>query len=620
MWWLFHSLVHAATWSVGPDGDHASVNDAVDAAIAGDVIEIEAGSFAASAVIDKPLTLRGAGVSSTLLHTETARPTLEVTGSFGVVIEDLTLVGAADHEALSVTEASVTVRRAFLRSDADVSGTRSVVRLRDAQFQVMASEFDGTGSEVMRGGLIDADGSNLSCEDCRFQWGRATDRGGAVFVRASDATFVRATFVDNEAQSGAAVATDGTAGNVVTIDDCRFERNQVLMSPGPGGGDGGAISATSTQIIVLNSEFRDNRSDVSGGALHLNGTFESQILRSVFEGNSSRHGGTLSASSPFGLTVRGNTFVRATASGDGGAVYLSEGGEADIHGNRFCECSAERGGLVASNGTAGGLNVTVRNNLASASHASDGASAFRAAGNSALVFVNNTVVGGFADDYLGWTSSGATSVVTNNAWVSNLGAEFGGEGSPEASYNLFWDNDGTPPDPSRTHVVADPDFIGSTDCAAAFRSGPDSPLVDAGDDEIVDVDGSRSDIGVYGGPGAAAWDLDGDGAIEEDCAPLDPDRAAPADEVVGDGMDQDCDGLDLCYVDADEDGVGGVMVRTGDCTEPGLAATSGDCDDEDPQTLDDCAALPRAWFCQHSGSPLHWMWFAVVAGVVRRRR
>ena len=41
-----------------------------------------------------------------------------------------------------------------------------------------------------------------------------------------------------------------------------------------------------------------------------------------------------------------------------------------------------------------------------------------------------------------------------------------------------------------------------------------SPLIDAGDPTILDPDGSPSDIGVYGGPGAGLFDLDGDGYPE----------------------------------------------------------------------------------------------------------
>lgn len=41
-----------------------------------------------------------------------------------------------------------------------------------------------------------------------------------------------------------------------------------------------------------------------------------------------------------------------------------------------------------------------------------------------------------------------------------------------------------------------------------------SPLVDAGDPTVLDPDGSPSDIGAFGGPGAGSWDLDGDGDPE----------------------------------------------------------------------------------------------------------
>ena len=54
---------------------------------------------------------------------------------------------------------------------------------------------------------------------------------------------------------------------------------------------------------------------------------------------------------------------------------------------------------------------------------------------------------------------------------------------------------------------------------------------------------------------ALALDADGDGYDEEiDCDDTDPLVNPGASEVPGNDLDDDCDGLASCYVDADYDG------------------------------------------------------------------
>ena len=87
------------------------------------------------------------------------------------------------------------------------------------------------------------------------------------------------------------------------------------------------------------------------------------------------------------------------------------------------------------------------------------------------------------------------------------------------------------------------------------------------------------------GPGEAAASVPA-----PDCDDGDAGRSPGETEVVGDGVDQDCDGLELCYVDADDDGwrpAGGATVASADldCTDSGEAEPTdpvGDCDDADP--------------------------------------
>ena len=64
-----------------------------------------------------------------------------------------------------------------------------------------------------------------------------------------------------------------------------------------------------------------------------------------------------------------------------------------------------------------------------------------------------------------------------------------------------------------------------------------SPLIDAGAPNALDPDGSPADMGPYGGPGADAWDLDGDGFP----AWWQP---GPYDSATYPALGLDCDDLD----------------------------------------------------------------------------
>lgn len=81
-------------------------------------------------------------------------------------------------------------------------------------------------------------------------------------------------------------------------------------------------------------------------------------------------------------------------------------------------------------------------------------------------------------------------------------------------------------------------------------------------------------------------DEDADGyAATEDC---DDDEATvypSAAEIAGDGINQDCDGVDSCYTDGDGDNYGTAVVIVGSSLNCGTgtgAAVSTDCDDTSP--------------------------------------
>lgn len=565
MWLVLGSPVFAATLTVGSAGDYPTVDAAVAAAEVGDTIEIDAGTFAAPIVVNVPVTIRGAGRTATVLQSTGDAPALQIAFVSGVRVEDLTLVATDTGQALELQEAEATLTRTVVRGNPTAPATLSAVKLGLSDLSVQDADFDGSNTTNVRGGLVSGSDSTFSCDDCRFVNGTATDSGGAVGLWSSDATLRNSTFTTNTAPSGGAVwVGGGGSANQLTVEDCTFEDNIAPALAPEVAGVGGALVAYAQAATIRRSTFRQNRSDTWGGAVDLNFSAGGLIEDSRFEENRSERGGAIAVIRPQENRVRRNTFLDHQATMVGGAVYLGGDGDVDLQGNWFCRSVAEQGGLLASATWNGELRTTFRNNVVSASEATlDRGSTFLWWGDTDVEIANNTLYGGVAGQTFLFVDSAGSVRFRNNAIVNHFGGgtELLGELVP--SYNLYWNNDAAPPPGNLgTNVLADPGFnTAKIDCEAQFRTPAGSPLVDAGDETLTDVDGSRSDIGAYGGPGAVVWDLDDDGSTDDDCAPLDPTRSDACD-----------------------------------------------------------AAVPSAWFCQHGTPGPALAWLIGIAGLVTRRR
>jgi len=106
--------------------------------------------------------------------------------------------------------------------------------------------------------------------------------------------------------------------------------------------------------------------------------------------------------------------------------------------------------------------------------------------------------------------------VANNIITSNYryGMEVTGRcynlGSGNLTNNDFWDNTagnttGITPSPNKGNIFSDPIFVNSE--TADFHLQSTSPCIDAGmvSSSYNDPDGTRNNMGAYGGPGAAAF-------------------------------------------------------------------------------------------------------------------
>ncbi len=119
-----------------------------------------------------------------------------------------------------------------------------------------------------------------------------------------------------------------------------------------------------------------------------------------------------------------------------------------------------------------------------------------------LQLFNNYIIGGLGSGI----KAGPDNRVKNNVVTfTNVGMEkWFNQPTPPVQYNNVWNTnikyDGFTPD--TTNLSVDPMVVNddTTQGEIDFHLQKYSPLIDAGDPNILDRDGSRSDIGLYGGP------------------------------------------------------------------------------------------------------------------------
>jgi hypothetical protein len=395
------------------------------------------------------------------------------------------------------------------------------------------------------GGDDDCDGAiDDACTACD----RAVPEDHATIQEAIDAAdtgdvvcVAPGTYLECVDFAGSAITLLGPAGAAATVIDADYDCGPVVLfaaSEGPDsvlrgftltrgyGETGGGVTIADASPTIDAVVVEANGSvgvDGLGGGLYVYGGAPT-ITHLVARENGSRGGGY----DGFGWGYGGGAYLEATdavldnvdvvdcGAGDAGGGLALIDTTASVTNVRVHSSNAEilgGGGVYVDGGAPTFTNLRLTENGVGSGfgYEPDGGGIY-VTGDATPTFTNVLVSGSWSRDGTGaiYVDSG-TPLFVNAVVTDSTGATAAVSGAATFRYSDVWGNtpaDFADTDPTGTdgNLSVDPDLLGDDGHLAAT-----SPLVDAGDPTLVDPDGSPADIGPFGGPGAAGWDLDGDG-------------------------------------------------------------------------------------------------------------
>ena len=289
-------------------GDFATIQEAIDAALDGDVVHVSPGTYSENLrLFGKAITVRSTqGPDVTTVRAQDRRePAVRCIDGEGpgTVFEGFTLTGTqAELGGFYCVGASPVVRDNLFfenKRPTDRSGgsgmrvvggapriegnvfldnsstTGGGLHLTDADTIVCHNEFDDNSALFAGGGILVLRGA-LHVESNLFRSNASQNDtpGGGISAEGTDLTVVDNRFLDNGAlgQGGGVSVVGGSAH----IEGNTFRRNRAIARNGRG--TGGAVDVKGAQAAIRNNVFRDNESEHEGSAICSSG-------RSVIEGN-----------------------------------------------------------------------------------------------------------------------------------------------------------------------------------------------------------------------------------------------------------------------------------------------------------------------------------------------
>ena len=558
------SITQAAVLNV--PGDYATIQSAIDAASAGDTVEVSSGTYVENITLKNGVTVQGSGAETC---------TLQGNGTSSVVFAN------GITQAAALYGFTITGGTGYVVSWSDnrimgggIFADQSVLTIGNNRIYANSAQYGG-GVAVMNS-QFSIFGNSIVSNSANTVNASSTNMGGGIYCFDSKGTLENNTISNNLASSGVLNPTlvdpDGhtapgggicivfsrnvggidISGNLINgntatgsqyygggiycyqssntlTNDIRIAGNTITGNQGL---DGGGIAVIQCSPIISDNTFSGNSGHWGGGLYGFSGA--GTVLNNTFSGNSAvtirsginTGGGGILCDEGYGPTIRGNTFSSNTAADYGGGleVYLAS---AVVQDNVFDGNTAQFGGGItiqdaggkvernyitgnqATTQSGGGLFISntsllsLKNNIIVGNSAAGYGGGISVFNNGLPECVNNTVAGNTAGIWGGGIHSyGSTFAAMNNIITNN--AEYGvfAENTTLSStYNDVFGN-GEEEYYGVTAGIGSISLLPRFSNTNTYRLAEGSPCVNAGNPDTAfnDPDGSRNDMGAYGGP------------------------------------------------------------------------------------------------------------------------
>ncbi len=301
----FASAIAAAdTITVCLDGscEYSDIQQAINAASDGDVIEIAAGIYYPAATIDtigKAVTLRGVPGKG-----KDDAPTSIIDGQDSIRV----LICQNEETALTVFE-NLLITGGLAEGDSPDNRGGGMFN-QESSPTLTNCTFAGNSAAHSGGGMSNMFSSSPTLSNCTFTGNSASYGGGMYNYQSSSPTLENCTFLDNSAYEGGGMNNFQSSPTLI---NCTFTGNSASDW------GGGMYNYYDSSPTLTNCTFTDNSSHYGGGMFNYSGSSPT-LTDCTFTSNSAGDGGGMLnyESSP---TLTDCTFTGNSADDNGGGMY-----------------------------------------------------------------------------------------------------------------------------------------------------------------------------------------------------------------------------------------------------------------------------------------------------------